>query len=218
MTLYAGARFIQPAGIAEGFLLASIASCEVPGELRYLSIDNYKEIRDSYSDIREAFKRLTGEIALTSRLNRTEDSSTFQSRLENSVKDFIEEFDEYRTTRYARKIAKWTPMSTGTLLGIVGSLAGPVPAVIGKFAQFTMQVVDKKVKRESQDPVRDRAHQMLCNLQEDVLRKSHCWRMNKYYGMMKSSLSVHPFSENSLWWRGKIVRQLIIPSQNSLDD
>jgi hypothetical protein len=162
----------RPSGLAEGYLLSSIVSCEIPAELRYLSSDSYLELRNSFSEIRSAFKRLTAELVVQNRLNRIGDAQTFAEEIQQTVNDFVRECDEYRRSRFAKKIKRWTPLSVGSLIGIVASLGGPVAAVGGRIAQFSTQVIDKKINHTQSDPSRTRAFQMLCDLQDNVLKRS----------------------------------------------
>lgn len=164
--------FEPPSGLAEGCLIAAIASCEIPGELRYLSIRSYKELRDSYADIREAFKRLSTEFAQTSRLNRIDNFTNFQSRLTNTIKDFVDEYEKFRSTRYAKRVKMWVPIGIGSLIGLATGLINPVVATLGKLAEITFQVVDKHVNREPRNADREHAFQMLCNLQKDIIKRS----------------------------------------------
>jgi hypothetical protein len=167
-----GIHFTHPAGVAEGYLLSSIVSCEIPAELRYLPSDSYLELRSSFSEIRDAFKRLTAELVVINRLHRIENTGVFRQEIQNTAEDFVRQCDKYRRSRFAKKTQKWVPLGIGTVVGIVAALGGPVAAIGGKAAQLSTQVIDKKINRPSSDPVAERTFQMLCSLQRDIIRRS----------------------------------------------
>jgi len=50
-------------GGAEGALLASLTSVLIPSEVATLKVGDYRDLRDSYAPIRDAFKELTTDLA-----------------------------------------------------------------------------------------------------------------------------------------------------------
>jgi hypothetical protein len=164
--------FDQPAGFAEGSLIGAIASCQIPAEIRYLSMDAYKELRHQYSGTRATFKKLAIELAQMSNLRTIDNPTVFQKRLDTTVQDFVKECDQYATTRVAKKVKKWLPWGIGSLVGLAAGLAAPVAGFAGKVAQVGFQVVDRGVNQQTKDVSEQRPHQMLCNLKRDVLRRS----------------------------------------------
>lgn len=167
-----GIHFARPAGVAEGYLLSSIVSCEIPAGLRHLSIDSYLDLRNSFAEIRDAFKRLTAELVVINRLQRIEDTGVFQERIQSTADDFVRRCDKYRRSRFAKKIGRWVPLSMGNIIGTVAALGGPLTAIGGRVAQLSTQVIDKKINPPSSDPVAERTFQMLCSLQHDIIRRS----------------------------------------------
>jgi hypothetical protein len=165
-------RFVQPPGFASGCLIGAIASCQIPAEIKYLSVDDYKELRNQYSAIRAVFKKLADGLAQTSNLNTIDSPAVLEESLQTTIKDFIKECDDYAATRAAKKIRKWAPWGIGSLVGITSALIGPVAGLAGKIAQVGFQAVDKTVNQSTKDISEQRPHQMLCQLKEDVLERS----------------------------------------------
>ena len=164
--------FNQPVGFAQGCLIGAIASCQIPAEIRYLSTDAYKELRNQYSGIRETFKKLSISLAATSNLNTINDPTVFQKRLETTVQDFVKECDKYAKTKAGKKVKKWAFWGSGSLVGLAFGFVGPLAALAGKAAQVGFQTLDRTVNQQTKDVSEHRPYQMLCNLKRDVLKRS----------------------------------------------
>lgn len=105
-----GASDRPQAGVAKGALLSALARVSIPGAVGNLSTHDYCDLRDSYTGIREIFKRLTADYAQSSRATRTGDPERFAERVESVATEFHKEFSAYRKTRFARKFRIWTPL------------------------------------------------------------------------------------------------------------
>jgi hypothetical protein len=164
--------FDQPAGFAAGCLIGAIASCQVPGEIRFLTIKQYNDLRNQYSGIRTTFKKLSIELAQMNNLNTINDHSVFRKRLEKTVREFVEATDEYASSQTAKKVKKWLPWGVGALLGLGTAYLDPSLAVAGKLGQVGIQVFDRAINKPTKDVSEERPHQILCRLKKDVLKRS----------------------------------------------
>jgi hypothetical protein len=169
-----GIPFQQPLNLAAGALVATIAMCQVPYEIKYLSLDSYKELRDSYEGIRESFKELSLELAAVNRLTEIEDIDTLRERIKKTADKFNRRCDDYRKTRTSRKVKKWAPWGVGALIGLATGFKG-VPAALaigGKVSQVGFQLIDKNINKPPQNPRHERAYQTICDLRARIIKQS----------------------------------------------
>jgi len=169
-----GIPFEQPLNLGSGCLVAAIAKCQVPAEVKYLSLDTYKEVRESYSEVREAFKYLSIELAAANRLAEISDVATLRDRVKDTADEFNKRCDEYWKSRLAKKVKKWLPWAMGSLVSVATGFKGTPAAMAigGKMGQVGFQWIDRSINKPSKNPVHDHAYQTICDLRERIIKKS----------------------------------------------
>lgn len=164
-----------PAGIGEGALISAVASCEIPADVGHLSLNAYKEIRESYAGIRQAFKKLIKQLAYENSLERIDNPETLQKKLTEIAQELVDEIAAYRQTSPGSTLKKWAPLGVGGLLGVATSAIGNLPlgVAVGKeVGSLVISIVDKKINQEPPDPARGHAYQMLCGLQKEIIDRN----------------------------------------------
>lgn len=159
-------------GAAEGALLGSMATVLVPREISAISVARYGELRDSYSELREAFKRVITELSAIHRLGRIQGLADVNIRVQAIAQEFVEEFKRYKNTRYARAFRSWAPLCVGGVLSAVSSLVSPPVAVAIAGASFAIQIVERHLDASAMSPPTDRTFQLLSGLERDILHRS----------------------------------------------
>jgi hypothetical protein len=158
-------------GAAEGALLGSVAAIMIPAAVATIEPRQYREIRDSYAGIREAFKALTSEWAILHRLTRLTDASELAARAGLLAQDFDRQCREYRRSRHARAFRSWTPLCIGGVLSVAASVAAPLLAPGIAVASVGIQVVEKWLSGQA-DTADERVFNMLSGLRRDIITHS----------------------------------------------
>jgi CRP-like cAMP-binding protein len=158
-------------GTAEGALLSAIAMLTIPASVVRISAKEFREIRDSYTGIREAFKSLTAELAARHRLTRTGTPAEFARRVEAVARDFAREYREYRHSRYARQFRSWGPLSIGGVLSIPTAFVSPLAAAGLTTASVSFTLLQNYLSEPDRTPD-GRVFHMLAGLRKDVIKRS----------------------------------------------
>lgn len=162
-------------GRAEGALLSTVAELMIPSEVAHVDVQRYTEIRDSYAAIREAFKRLTVELAALHRLTRVDDAQEFVARVNSVAREFEADYQQYRNSQFARRFRDWAPMCVGGALSIVGTLVHPLVGAGIATTSFAIQVVERLTAAPATD--RKRVFNMMSGIRRDVVAGSGIRRL-----------------------------------------
>lgn len=155
---------------AEGALLSAIARVSLPEAVADLKIEDYIDLRDAYSGIREGFKVLTSELAAVNRLAKLDDGVRLLERVEGVANDFQREFLEFQESKYARAFRSWTPFVVGAALAIPASLVSPEIGVLMAAGGVGIQAIEKCSKTHVQGP--EKVFNMLSDLRDDLIERS----------------------------------------------
>jgi hypothetical protein len=158
-------------GAAEGALLSAVATLMIPVSVAKIPPQRYLEIRESFAEIREAFKAVTTELAARHRLKRVEDAEEFGRRVDAVARDFARQYREYRKSRYARQIRSWAPMCLGNILLVPTAFVSPITAAGLTVASFAIQVIEKSLGG-SDSAAGERVFHMLAGLRRDIVKHS----------------------------------------------
>ena len=160
-------------GAAEGALLGSMATVLVPREISTISVARYGELRDSYAELREVFRRVITELSAIHRLGRVQSVSAVNISVQAVAQDFLEEFKRYKKTRYARAFRSWAPLCVGGVLLAMSPLVNPPVAVGIAGTSLLINIVDRLyASAMSMSPPRDRTFQLLSGLERNILNRS----------------------------------------------
>jgi hypothetical protein len=159
-------------GAAEGALVGAIASLLIPNEIATLRVTDYQRLRDSYSEIRGAFRSLVSEMTTIHRLGRISDFDTLNSRINTVAAEFVAEVTRFQKTRYARAFRDWAPLCIGGLLSAVSSFVSPVASIGIAGASLLIQVIEKNFDSSAIESNRQRVFQLMTGLRHDVLQRA----------------------------------------------
>lgn len=157
---------------AEGALLSSLTSLLIPSDVATFKPDEYRNLRESYVEVRNAFKGLTAELARINRLNRIEDPKIFGEQVEATAREFLQQYQAFRKSRYARGFKKWTPLYVGGLLSAVMTVVAPHVALGIAGASVGIQVIQKKLEAPADNAEGERIFNMLAGMRKDIIRRS----------------------------------------------
>jgi hypothetical protein len=128
----------RPTGSADGALISAIARVTIPQEIEFLDIRAYKDLRESYAAIREAFKGYVTEISAVERLGRIEDAGVLSDKINGSAEKIRRECDAYTKSAYARRFKSWAPFAVWSMLTIGATIARPTFGLV--FAAGTVSL------------------------------------------------------------------------------
>jgi hypothetical protein len=155
----------------EGLVLSSLASVLIPTEVGIVKPNEYREIRESYAPIRNAFKKLTAELARTDRLHRIQDPQELRDAVQGTAQTFVREYDTFRKSRYAQAFRSWAPLYVGGLLSITGTIV-PLPVkIVLAGVSFGIQIVLKHVYGSPDQSERGRVFNMLAGVEKNIIRQ-----------------------------------------------
>jgi hypothetical protein len=159
-------------GGAEGALLASLTSILIPAEVATLKVAEYRDLRNAYQPIREAFKELTADLARINRLNRIHDPNLLSDEVEGTAREFVKEYQTYRKSRYARSFKEWTPLYVGGLLTMIGTVVAPPVGFGIAGASLFIQIVQKAFEVPGTHRGRHRVFNMVAGLRKSIIHRS----------------------------------------------
>jgi hypothetical protein len=125
----------------QALLARSIIKVQVPQGLNLFSMEQYTELRDGFSEVRESFHRMVAELAATYDLNRTYAPDALQNRAEEIASDFDGRMAIARRRGSLRDVAEWTSIGVA-MMGLIGTAcARPQLAFIGGAVSLATQVL-----------------------------------------------------------------------------
>jgi hypothetical protein len=156
----------------EGLVLSSLASVLIPTEVGTVKPNEYREIRESYAPIRNAFKELTADLAQANRLHRIQDPQELRDAVQGTAQSFVREYDTFRKSSYAKAVKSWAPLYVGGLLSIVGTIVVPHVKIALAGVSFGFQILHKLVYGSTDQSARARVFNMLAGVEKDIIRQS----------------------------------------------
>lgn len=170
-------------GTAEGAVLTAIASVMIPTNVAHLTPTSYRELRNSFGEVREAFKVLTEELARVHRLNRVTDPHEFATRVTSIANEFGVEYRKYRRSRYARRFKSWAPLVFGGALSVAASVTSPFIAAGLVTGSLAVQMLDK-YRASGASINNERVFHMLTGIRRDIIRRSGLYELMNPLGSM----------------------------------
>jgi hypothetical protein len=163
-------RTVDDSGV-EGALLSALATLMIPTSVLRVSPKRYRDIRESYSDIRATFKVITSELAAWNRLDRIQDPEKFADSIDSAALDFASQYRAYRRTRFARAFKAWAPLCVGGVLSVTAALVTPPIAAKLVTGTFALQLIDKFLSNTEPTP-RHHVFHMLAGIRRDIIKSS----------------------------------------------
>jgi len=160
--------FAKPAHAAEGLLTAAFASVLIRAVIATIRLDDYRILRDGYSDLRAAIRRFVLESNAYCGLQNIGDLALLQERVVKAASEVQREYQKFRKSRFARRIVDWTPFVIGGLLPLLADL-GLVPKEFAwsiTTAGFGFKLLQKV--RQNPNMVRDRLFSLCTSLDYNV--------------------------------------------------
>ncbi len=151
-----------------------ILKFEIPQELVDLTEQQYKELRDSYSDIRETFHGVVMNINNLYNLDYISDSDTMRAKIREVTRDFHLEISRHRKSAVGKNIKRWVPLGVGSLATIVGAAAtqSPEVALTGTGISVIMTFIQHLLQSKETETEKEQLQRMLSSLRKDIIVKS----------------------------------------------
>jgi hypothetical protein len=103
-------------------LASAIIEMEIPGETIEVGPKRYKEIRESYSELREPFHNMVTQLTQLHRLDCVSDTKELDRRVEQLATEFDSQLVKLKQTEFGRKMKNWVPVGIGCALPVVGAM------------------------------------------------------------------------------------------------
>lgn len=149
--------------------MSAIASASIPAETANLNWKEYKQLHDSYGELRVAFQLLTRELVIGNRLDRLENPEALKARVEGIAEDFDNAVKEYRRTRYARRFREWSPLYVGGILSVTTAFVSPPVAATLAGISVVVQFIDKMMNISGPPSLKEKCCRMVGDLSDDAL-------------------------------------------------
>lgn len=150
-----------PSGAHEGILAGVFASVLIPKEIGVIPFSDYKILRERSTEVRIAFAQFVQECSRTGGLQRIENATTLQRRIERSGRELEKEFQQFQTgaSKALRLVKQWWPLTVGGVLAIAQDVVPPQWALT-----FGIAAQIEKFAHQTALPPADRTKQTVFNL------------------------------------------------------
>lgn len=162
----------HPQGSIEGALLSAIAKVGIPREVETLSVRTYKDLRESYAGIREAFKEYVTNISALNRLQRVEDRDVLSERIEDIAERIKRECDAYTKSQFARQFKEWVPFALCSVLSIGATVADPAFGLTFAAGTVSLELLKKVFIEHRRDMNTPEACRLLAGLRKEILKRA----------------------------------------------
>jgi len=164
-----GVRSTPTAGSVEGSLLSAMTSVSISVGVEHLAPEKYKELRDSFAEIRSAFQLLIRELVLRNRLDQIEDETALRERIDQIAKAFDAKVGKYRQTRFGRSVRAWAPLYVGGLISIGSAFVCPPVAAVLAGVSLSLQVIDRKINASAPPGATEQCCRLVGDLTDAVV-------------------------------------------------
>jgi hypothetical protein len=161
-----------PEGSVEGSLLSAIATVSIPQEVDKMGIQTYKDLRESYTPIREAFKEYVTHVAAVNRLGRIEDRKVLSERIAAAAEQIRAESEKYSHATYARRFKGWAPFAVCSMLSVGAAFANPAYGVAFAVGTVSLELLKKVFIERTSEANTAEACRLLADMRRDILRQA----------------------------------------------
>jgi len=121
----------KPVGGNLRSLILGIFNIMIPEKIEKLSLSDVLEIREEYSELREAATNVINRLSIEFSLRDVVDETRANKLINEALKKFENEIEKFRKKRLQRIFKDWRIQSVATILGMIGGYitGGPVAAI-----------------------------------------------------------------------------------------
>ncbi len=117
-----------PGGYADKLLANAVITAQISKTLAEIPLDDYREIRKEYSDLREPFRRLINEKLSPERLGRITKAETLDDCLKHAAQELAAKIEQGRRKNILAHCKYWAPWIALSLVTVAAAF--PVSAPI----------------------------------------------------------------------------------------
>jgi hypothetical protein len=166
---------------ARDWLVSSIIKFEIPADIQYMNLREYKELRDSYAEIKIAFHTVVSNISSLYRLDKIDDLQTMRDMVKDILADLNKEVRTYKQTRYGRTFVRWVPFSVGNLIALAGMAVGIITgdnmvSTTSAGASILFRFIDKALSPKGERD-REKLVRMLSGVKKDIINSTDVKRL-----------------------------------------
>ncbi len=159
---------LQQRHTGKSHLISSMIRCEVPADITKLSLEQYKEIRESYSDIKDEFHNTLSELNSKYNIEQIEDPQILNKKVREVTQEFNKKFEDYKQKQLRRRIRKWAPIYISSFCVSTGQLSPDWRVSVTFDAVGIASIVIPNIF-----PMREIQHEkymrLLANMQKDII-------------------------------------------------
>ena len=154
---------------SEGLLIAAIATTAIPATVSSLTVHEFQELRQSYSDVRTPFNELISSLAAYAKLHRQQSAAAAEKRVELASAEYQRQMKAYRESHFARNIDKWTPVAIKSILAVLAVAAPDKDMRLALAAGgIGIDIMKEGIAARQSPPKNEKVFRMLCKMEQDI--------------------------------------------------
>jgi hypothetical protein len=158
------------------WLISSVIKFEIPSDIQFMSLNNYKILRKSYADMRFAFHNAIASLNSVFRLDRIDDMELLRDKVNVVMADLDKEIIDYKKTGFGKKVLRWITFSVGNLFALGGIAAGltgnRILSATGASAAVGFRFIDRAIEIRNIEGDKGKLVRMLAGIQKDIIKDS----------------------------------------------
>ncbi|HXT10550.1 MAG TPA: hypothetical protein VN873_03230 [Candidatus Angelobacter sp.] len=154
---------------SEGLLVAAIATTAIPVGVSSLTVHEFQELRQSYSDVRIPFNELISSLATYAKLDRQQSAAAAEKRIQLASAEYQRQMKAYRESRFARKFDQWIPIAIKSILAVLAVAAANKEMRLALAAAgIAIDVMKEGIAAQHSPPENEKVFRMLCKMERDI--------------------------------------------------
>lgn len=171
---------LQPSSSADASskLISSVITMEVPEEILHVTPERYKEIRNSFEEIRLPFQHTMIELSQLYRLDSIVDGRLLQQKIAEITSEFDSEVQKVKKSEFGKKLKHWTPVGIGCLATVAGpAFHEPTIAISTAAVSVVLQIVRGLSSQTHLSSERSEVQRLIGRMQKKILKESQVRRL-----------------------------------------
>jgi hypothetical protein len=150
-------------------LASAIIQMEVPDDVLMVEPKRYKDIRESFSQIREPFQKSLTELSQLHRLNAIQDNAVLDQRVLEIATEFDAEIAKLKNSEFGRKLNHWVPIGVGCALSVIAqSFDQPIISATTTTVSIALQIYKGIATQDAIPNAPRHIQRLIGKMQEDI--------------------------------------------------
>ena len=161
-------------------LASMVLKFEIPEDIGSLNHRRYKELRDSYCDIRETFHSVIMNINNLYQLDQISDQNVLHEKIVGVTRNFDSEVQKYKKSIAGKKVKRWAPLGIGSLATIGGAIiSSPEIILTSAGLSVIVAIVQEVFIGKEEETEKNKLKKMLTSIQKDIINKTKVRKLDR---------------------------------------